>query len=53
MLKYLSIVSLKLFECLDKVILINCEYAGFRYTHGQSLYEYRNLIKDLTEPKRL
>jgi hypothetical protein len=35
-LKYISVASLKLFEYLDKVILINCEYAGFKYTHSNS-----------------
>ena len=36
LLKYLSIASLRLFEVLDKVVLLNCEYGGFRMSHSHS-----------------
>jgi len=53
LLKYLSIASLRLFEVLDKVVLLNCEYGGFRMQHAHSQFEYQRLLKDIAEPARL
>lgn len=53
MLKYLSIASLRIFEVLDKVVLLNCEYGGFRMAHAHSQLEYQRMLRDMTEPARL
>jgi hypothetical protein len=52
-LKYLSVASLRFFEVLDKVVLLNCEYGGFRMLHAHSQIEYQQMIKEMTEPARL
>lgn len=53
LLKYLSLASLQIFEMLDKVVLLNCEFGGFRMTHAYSLHEYQQTLKDITKPVRL
>lgn len=52
-LAFLARTALQMFECLDKVILINCQYGRFRFSHSLSGEWYQSLLQEMGEPGRL
>lgn len=52
-LTFLARAALHVFDYLDKVILINCQYSRFRFTHSLSHQWYQSLLEELSRPARL
>lgn len=52
-LALLARMALNMFEYIDKVILINCQYGRFRFAHSLSVRWYADLLIQLSIPQRL